>query len=366
MNENIVNQYRILIVDDNTRNIQVLGSIMDREDCDIYFAENGKDALALAEQESFDLFLLDITLPDIDGYEICRRLKENPETSDVPVIYITARNDEEDIVRAFESGAVDYVTKPFRRNELLARVMTHLKLKDREKELLQLNAAKDRFYSIISHDLRSPLSSIVSIFEMLHERADKIEEKEIKELISSGGKASERLKGLLENLLVWTESQRGTIEFQPENMNIWEVAKESAELLLQMAQNKGVKIINGIPSDIMVNADKNQIRTVLRNLISNALKFTQTEGVVSVSAKRIQDLIEVSVTDTGRGIDAEYIPRLFRIDQKYKTKGTQGETGSGLGLLLCRDFVEMNRGQIRVESTPGKGSCFIFTLPAGN
>ncbi|QTA82279.1 Signal transduction response regulator, receiver domain histidine kinase [Desulfonema limicola] len=360
----------ILIVDDSPKNIQVVAGILEKEGFEMSFALNGKTALSLIESEKFDLILLDIMMPEISGYEVCKIIKQNPCAKHIPVIFLTAKTDSESIVKGFECGSIDYITKPFNPAELIARVRTHISLKQSKEslikanmELTEINAAKNKFFSIIAHDLRNPFTALITGTELLFERIDIYEKKKIKELLKEINKSSRRTFGLLENLLYWSRSQTGSIKYNPEKIYIYTIISLNINLVKETAGLKEISIKNAVDKTISAYADLEMINTVIRNLLSNALKFTNKYGEISISSKEYEDIVEISIADNGVGINPRDIDKLFRIDVKHTTPGTEDETGSGLGLNICREFIEKNRGNIRVESQPGKGSVFYFTIP---
>ncbi len=365
----------ILIVDDVPKNIQVVGTILKKEGYRLAFAKSGKMALDLTRKTRFDLILLDILMPEMDGFEVCERLKSDPATRDIPVMFLTAKTEPEDILKGFEIGAVDYITKPFNSAELLARVRTHLDLKfSREnlgranRELRTLNATKDKFFSIIAHDLRNPIQNLLLSSEILKIGFGNFEDDKIKDYIERFHRNSKNIAELLRNLLDWSRSQQGKIQCKPHTVDLHLLVNDAILLLKYQADSKGIRVLSDIKEETFVYADKEMIKTVLRNFLSNAVKFTPAGGAVNITASapapgQDRELIEVAVEDTGVGISRKDMEKLFRIDTQITTPGTAGEKGTGLGLVLCREFVEKNNGTVQVESTPGKGSRFVFTLP---
>jgi signal transduction histidine kinase len=233
-----------------------------------------------------------------------------------------------------------------------------------QNELLQdLNATKDKFFSIIGHDLKGPLNSLTSFSGLLINHTDSLTKDEIKMLAKDLDKSLKNLFALLENLLEWSRAQTGAIEFKPEPFDLNALLEENKELLNAQAQNKKIIIEHANLSALPIKAHKHSINTVVRNLIANAIKFTPVGGTVTVTAQSGKDEVLVSIADTGVGIPASVIGKLFRIDTKHSTKGTADEKGTGLGLILCKEFIEKNGGTIGVQSQEGKGSTFYFTLP---
>ena len=362
--------YKVLIVDDIPVNLQLLSSILYKEGLDISAATNGRQALESAACNLPDIILLDVSMPKMDGYEVCRELKKNPATALIPVIFLTAKVDSEDILKGFESGAVDYVTKPFNPKELMSRVSTHLELKRsrdyialQNRELSELNSMKDKLFSIIAHDLRNPVGSILGFSEILDQTYEKLSEDERRQYIKIIRTSGKNMYALLTDLLEWARSQLGRIETQFENIHLKALADKTIDLSLIKMKEKNITIINGITESCTAYANETMIRGVLRNLISNALKFTASGGKINLISKEENGLVRIEISDTGIGISPENLTKLFRLDQNITTPGTSDETGTGLGLILCKDFIEKNNGRISVESEIGKGTTFKFTLP---
>lgn len=246
--------------------------------------------------------------------------------------------------------------------------ITLKKLSKANDELKELNATKDKFFSIIAHDLKNPFSSILGFADLLATSAQKTRnEDKTSYYIDIIRKSAENAYKLLENLLEWSRSQTGRIQYIPLDLNINKLIDEAILLHKQIADNKMIKLQSNTNNSHVIFADKNTINTVLRNLISNALKFTPKGGSVTVNTKETiynqNDYIEISICDTGVGMPNDRVEKLFRIDQSVSTNGTEKEQGTGIGLILCKEFIEKNKGKIWVESTPEVGSTFRFILP---
>lgn len=239
-------------------------------------------------------------------------------------------------------------------------------LMQKQKELEELNRSKDKFFSIVSHDLRSPFSSLLGITKLLAEGAHDLERVEIQELAAALNTQAHNVFDFMENLLKWAQAHTGRMKYQPTVISLVEITAPIEALFRETAHTKGIKLHCDISDKLAVYADENMIRSVVQNLVSNALKFTPSGGNVTVFAAQSQKkskFVEISVRDTGVGMSKNDADKLFRIDVVHTTKGTEDETGSGLGLILCKELVEKNGGTIRVESTPGVGTTFTFTLP---
>lgn len=241
--------------------------------------------------------------------------------------------------------------------------VAHNRVQHKNAQLQRLNATKDKFFSIISHDLRGPLNSLTSFSELLINHMDQLTRSEIQSLARDLDLSVKNLYGLLENLLEWSRSQTGTIQFMPEPFDLSALLEENRSLLSQQAQNKRITLLSEAPEGVIVRAHKHSVSTVIRNLISNAIKFTPAGGAIKLNIMYQSGEAVVSVADTGVGMDQEAIEKIFRIDAKHTTAGTANERGTGLGLILCKEFVEKNSGKIWVTSEPGKGSVFYFSLP---
>lgn len=354
---------KILIVDDMPKNIQIVANILKNEGYQMTFARDGKTALEKIRQIDFDLVLLDIIMPEMDGFEVCNRLKQTQKTNELPIIFLTAKNDADSIVKGLESGAVDYINKPFNDAELKARVRTHLQLKQMREKLAEANATKDKFFSIIAHDLRNPFNHLLGFSELLIDQFDSLEPSKKKEFLENIHVSLQHVYRLLENLLSWSRVQLGTFEWTPEPIDLKRVVNDSILLLKAQAETKRIGLFSEIADPFVAFADLNMIETVVRNLITNAVKFTPENGKVWLEAASLENCIEISVKDTGIGIADDQIERLFKTGIKYTRTGTNNETGTGLGLILCKEFVEKNGGRIWVESSVGKGSCFRFSIP---
>lgn len=239
-----------------------------------------------------------------------------------------------------------------------------------EKKLNELNTSKNKFFSILSHDLKGSFGQFIGATDLILDEINNFDKKQIENIVQLLNEQAERSYKLLENLLDWSKSQEGILKFKPEPINISILIKEIIEYYNQTAKKKSINLSAKIKESLMVYADKYMLSTVLRNLISNAIKFTPHGGDVVVAANELFDsenygnkILEISVKDTGVGIAKERIDHLFNMEGNYSTKGTGGEMGTGLGLILCKEFIEKHGGKIWVESEAGKGSNFKFTIP---
>lgn len=236
-------------------------------------------------------------------------------------------------------------------------------IKNKNKELMQINASKDKFFSIIAHDLKGPFNIIMGYVQLLKKGYDQFDDAERKEFIAEIDKSSENTFELLESLLMWARSQNNKIELIKEPLNFKDEIHEIVKIYLPAAENKKLKIKVEVLDDIVIYADKFSLKTVVSNLLNNAIKFTPSNGIIKIHAIQNEHYIEISISDNGVGIQEEMISKLFRIEENVSTLGTNDEKGTGLGLLLCKEFIEKHDGVIWVESEVGKGSRFAFTIP---
>ncbi|RLD70983.1 MAG: hypothetical protein DRJ10_19810, partial [Bacteroidetes bacterium] len=239
------------------------------------------------------------------------------------------------------------------------------KLAESYKEIKLMNATKDKFFSIISHDLKAPFNGLLNLSELLYEQYEDFDNDKRKHFIKLIYESSKTTFDLVQNLLTWSVSQRKMIAYRPEHFSINQIISENVILLESQAHKKEISLTKDCGGETSILGDKNMISTVIRNLISNAIKFTQKEGTVEIGVKTRHGVSqhEIYVKDTGIGISEGKISQLFGIEHNCTTKGTEEEEGTGLGLILCKEFVEKNGGKIWVESEVGKGSSFMFTLP---
>jgi len=238
-----------------------------------------------------------------------------------------------------------------------------IKIEQRTSKLLEIVSTNGKFLSIIAHDLRSPFSSILGILELLKMSLKEFNREEIEEYIDIVYNSANNTLILLDNLLVWAVSQNKEKNFNPVKINLYDLLREEIENLKTLAGQKHIEMSHSVEPGLNVSADLQMVKTVLRNLINNAIKYSNPNGEIKIDACELKKFVEVSVKDNGIGISDENQRKLFKIDSFHSTPGTHDEKGTGLGLLLCKEFIELHGGNIRIESQPGKGSLFAFTLP---
>lgn len=263
-----------------------------------------------------------------------------------------------------KSGRLDEL---FLANEEKAkRSAEQARINNELQRLLQLNSDKDLFISILAHDLRSPFTALLGISDLLIENVRTYSVEEIESLLKQIKGTSRETFALLEDLLKWTGTQSGKIPFRPQTLSFAGICKNVLETLNSNAFTKNITIKCSVSNQISVFADEEMLKTVMRNLVSNAIKFTNNGGTININAEENSGVVTISVSDNGIGIKPEKLLTLFDISQRQTTKGTEEESGTGLGLILCKDFIEINGGEIRVDSEYGKGSDFKFTLPVSD
>jgi signal transduction histidine kinase len=240
-------------------------------------------------------------------------------------------------------------------------------LSKKNEELEKANEQKDKFFSIIAHDLRSPFQGFLGITQTLAEDADSYSGKDLSNLFIKMHQTADNLFSLLKNLLEWTQMQKGTMSFHPENFSLSEIINDCIKALERRSEQKGIELINTVKGNVDAYGDEKMIKSVLLNLISNAVKFTRRNGKVTISVNKIKDqMMEISVSDTGVGMPESLVQKLFTVGEKIRSAGTDGELSTGLGLLLCKEFVEKHNGKIGVTSQQDAGSTFYFTIPSEN
>ncbi|HRL84401.1 MAG TPA: response regulator [Bacteroides uniformis] len=364
-------EYKILIVDDVMSNVLLLKVLLTNEKFAIATASNGRQALEQVEKENPDLVLLDVMMPDMSGFEVAQHLKSNPQTAEIPIIFLTALNSTADIVKGFQVGANDFISKPFNKEELIIRVTHQISLVaakrlilSKTEELQRTIAGRDKLYSVIAHDLRSPMGSIKMVLNMLilNLPSEKIGA-EMYELLTMANQTTEDVFSLLDNLLKWTKSQIGKLNVVYQDVDLVEVTDGVIEIFSMVASLKKIRIREMKPEKMMVNADIDMLKTVVRNLLSNAIKFSKENSEVLVKMEEVDGMAVVSVQDYGCGISEEGQKKLLHTDTHFSTFGTNNEEGSGLGLLLCKDFVVKNGGKLWFTSKEGEGSIFSFSIP---
>ena len=363
--------YKILIVDDVVSNVLLLKVLLKNEKFKTVTASDGLEAIQQAEKELPDLILLDVMMPQMDGFETAMHLKNNPTTAGLPIIFLTALNSTQDIVKGFQAGANDFITKPFNKEELLVRVNHQISLVaakklilERTEELRKTIVGRDKLYSVIAHDLRSPLASIKMVLNMMVLGvSEDVIGKEMYQMLQMVNHSTEDVFSLLDNLLKWTKSQIGKLNVVYQDFRIDEVVEGVLDIFSLVSKSKNIQLVNDSIDTVTVHADVDMVKTILRNLLSNALKFSYEGSQIIIGSQVETDKVIVSVKDSGKGMSAEDKEKLLKTETHFSRYGTNNEEGSGLGLLLCQDFAIKNGGDLWFESEEGKGSTFFFSIP---
>ena len=362
--------YKILIVDDVVSNVLLLKILLTNEKFQVCTANNGTSCIEMARKEHPDLILLDVMMPDINGFDTAVVLKKDDSTKEIPIIFLTALNTPQDLVRGFQVGASDFLTKPFNKEELVMRVNQQISLVAAKRIIEQQNQElratlnnRDKMYSVIAHDLRSPMASIRMVLNLVvSAMSPDIVGPELYELLDKANRESEEVHDLLDNLLKWTKSQTGRLNVVLQDLDLNDIIPGVVDIFEMIAQTKKIKLsFQGTDSPLMVRADNDMLKTVVRNFMSNAIKFSPEESSIEITMKPEGDFAKISIRDHGVGIAADRIDTIFHKGET--TYGTGGEEGSGLGLQLCQDFARKNGGDVMVESVEGQGSTFSVLVP---
>lgn len=374
MNQEFPNT-RILLVDDNPKNLQILISYLKNMKFHLNIATSGAEAFKLIQSIKPDLILLDIMMPEMDGYEVCSILKEDPATADIPVIFITAMAETENKLKGFQLGGVDYITKPFHKQEVMARIQTQLIMIRQKQELVVLNAelqtankmleeandSKEKLLTVIGHDLRGPIGNINNLLHLIRE--DQLDETDKNDLLDETIKSVQNTYFMLENLLFWAKAQRNEIEFFPEEVDLNELIRETTGALLPAATDKKITLTTSFYNPAEVTGDSNMLAIIVRNLISNAIKFTPLGGTIAISTSCENDqCLRIAVSDSGVGLTADQVVKLLKPGIHQSSRGTGNEKGTGVGLSLCSEFLDHHGSCLQIESTPGRGSVFSFLI----
>jgi two-component system sensor histidine kinase/response regulator len=362
---------RILIVDDDRLNVRILSSILKPEGYELLAAHSGEEALAVYDQFKPDLVLLDVMMPGMNGFEVCRTLRDRHAANLAPVIFITAKSESDDVVEGLEAGGVDYLPKPFKGREALARLRTHLHnrlLNEQQRQLVaQLstaNHAKNRLLGMVAHDLRNPLASIRGLTDFLCDGTVGALTPDQLDLVQTIRDTSQSMLTMVNELLDLSVIESGELKIQPEQRPIAELLTKSVYLNNINAAKKGSHIEVEEADDAVLNIDTDKIKQVVDNLLSNAIKFSPPNSTIRVSTQRDQSGYSVLVRDQGPGIPEGERHKLFKDFSQTSVKPTAGEKSTGLGLAICKRIMESHGGSIGAESVPaGGGSIFRITFP---
>jgi signal transduction histidine kinase len=363
----------ILIVDDNPHNLQLLGKMLLDDNYKIEFATNGKAALEWLSERQFELILLDINMPGMDGFEVCRRIRLMDSMTNVPIIFLSAETDRESILRGFGLGAQDYVTKPFDSRELLVRIKTHLALKDNieklEIEKVRAQSAdnlKSAFLATMSHELRTPLNSIIGFTGiLLQERPGPLNAEQKKQL-GMVQNSARHLLTLINDVLDISKIEAGQLKINIENFSLPELISKVVDSSNPFAERKNLKITVSVDDNIdIIKSDKLRVQQILLNLVNNAIKFTET-GIITIRCFTDYSNTKIQITDSGIGIEKGKMEQLFKPFMQIDTGLTRKHEGTGLGLSICKKLADLLNIKIEVQSEFGSGSTFTLSLPVND
>lgn len=359
----------ILVVDDTLPNLELLSEMLKARGYRVRPVPSGDLALQAAKSNPPDLILLDVHMPEMDGYEVCEHLKADEQLQDIPVLFISGLSETTDKVRAFQVGGADYITKPFQFEEVEARVATHLELRRQRRELVQsyeqlqkLEALRDDLIHMIVHDLRTPLTNILCSLELIQE-VDYDRER-TQEFVPVAVESGRTLVGMVDDMLDISKLEAGQMTLEITEFSVAEVIETALDSVRRLASQKGLELSTDVsPLDLRLHADEEKVRRALTNLLGNAVKFTY-EGSVRVQARGEDGGVLISVTDTGEGLPEGDRERIFDKFSQVEARSEGHTTGTGLGLTFVKLAVEAHGGKVWVESELGKGSTFHVSLPA--
>lgn len=366
----------ILIVDDQVENLQIIGNILKVYDFKKAVATNGFEAIEIAEKIKPDLILLDIMMPELDGLQVCKKLKENQDTSEIPIIFLTAKTQEEDIVAGFEAGGVDYITKPFKTSELLSRVKTHIELKiqkdiitEQNEFLKQLIKEKNELMAIAAHDLKNPLQVMVGFAKIIEERAETLTTKDITEIAHDIRTSGEGMFRIITDLLDLNAAEENRVHFNIELFELNELIEELIDQYKIISQEKRINIhFETENKNIYIEADPSRLMQVIDNLLSNAIKFSPFDKNVYIKTFLKENdtenpFVRFEIKDEGPGIAPEDMDKLFVKFARLRNRPTNNENSTRLGLSIVKKFLDLMGGRVWCESEYGKGAKFIFEIP---
>lgn len=334
-----------MIVDDNQNNIKALGTILFNEGFRLVIANSGQECLDKVELAKPDIILLDIMMPEMDGFQVAEKLKKNKSTEEIPIIFLTAKIEDDDVVHGFELGAVDYIKKPFRRKELLVRVANHIELTVSKKKLKEINEQRKILLQILSHDLMNPLNFIDGTLQLSEEDPNIISLwKDDLQLSVS------QIKEIIDTVRKLQALEDSKFDVQCEYYDLKELISKSLRIIRPLLERKKITIVDEI-ENVNVFVDEGIfINSVMNNILTNAIKFSEQKSNIIIKTKKEKSNIILSVIDTGIGIPDTILENIFRLDVKTSRKGTEGEIGTGYGLPLVKKFVEAFGGSINIES----------------
>jgi two-component system sensor histidine kinase/response regulator len=358
----------ILIVDDTVENLRLLSGILSARGYDVRPVTTGTQAIRAALSAPPDLVLLDISMPDMDGYEVCRRLKQSEVLNAIPVIFLTALTDVGDKVKGFAVGGADYVTKPFQMEEVLSRVDAHValgrartQLQGSYRRLQVLERLRDDLVHMIVHDMRSPLAVLIAHLDLVSMDPDASLGPDARDSLREATRGARELNRMANELLDVSKLEEGKMSLERTPCDLVEVTREVAATLGAWARGRSISVDPSKP--IVTSCDRQLIRRVLENLVSNAIKHTPSTGSIHIVVEDLGKEVRVGVADQGNGVPVDLRSRIFEKFGSAATRADGSYHSVGLGLAFCKLAVEAHGGRIGVDDGPGGGSVFWFDLP---
>jgi len=375
---------KILIVDDRTENLVTLEKLLSDIDATIIKASSGNQALITLLQHEFALILIDVEMPEMDGFETVELMRQDKKNKYLPAIFISAIYSEDyHLIKGVESGAVDFITKPLIPQILKGKVKIFLEIYEQRKKLQRCaevfktnnkdllytnnklkesNDNKDKVFSIIAHDLKNPFNALISYSDLILNKLEDLTEDERQVILNGINNIAKQTYNLLETLLSWSKIQIEKTN-EPVEFSLRELTNKIIDFLSPIADFKNVVLHNKISPSVNIFADPNAISTIVRNLVTNSIKFCNSGDWIYINCKLKFNEVKIIIEDSGVGMEPENLETMFMVEKTNSQQGTLNEKGSGLGLILCKDLIERNNGYISAESEPGKGSKFIISLP---
>lgn len=364
----------VLIVDDMPKNLQLLGNILRKAGYEVSAATSGRQALEILENSLPDLILLDIMMPGLSGLEVCEILKNDSATALIPIIFLTAKTDLDDIIKGFKSGGADYIHKPFNAEELLARVRNHVEikksrdviellvkdLKSQTRELKKANREMDDFIQIVIHDLKNPISNIISIAETLKtDGAMETRSKSVSDIIGN----SNRMLLLIKNLLEVSSIESGNFVINLSAIRVKDIFEKVIAANNVSASAKTIAIKLKCDDGLIVKTDPRLLNEIIDNLLSNAIKYSHINSFVEIEVYQNDEMLFCRIDDRGVGIDEKDLHNLFKKFGRLSNQPTGGESSNGLGLFIVKLLINKLKGEIWYEEKPNPGASFVFKLP---
>ena len=354
----------LLVVDDQESNIQVVGAALGKLGFEILPATGGLQAFQRLAVRRPDLILLDLLMPEMDGFEVCRRIRANADWTEIPIIFLSSADEKGLIVRALESGGVDYITKPFNHAELVTRVRTHLALKKARDELKQLAEDRDELLGILTHDLKNHLGGMDMSAQLLRDRTEALADPKLRLMAENISHSSSQMLAFVKEFLA-NASADHALAIKLESISFQDAAFRVIQLHRESAKRKQLVVQTAFDGDgPLVLADPAALNQVLDNLLSNAIKFSPPGKQIRVSVRSLGNgFVECQIQDAGPGFSENDKTRMFRRYARLSARPTGGEPSTGLGLSIVKKLVLAMHGELACESMPGNGATFAFRLP---